>query len=284
MLEPGVAGGASPLEQISLIFQGVILKFPPVSLSPAAADMFFSLAVKCVRERTYKIEGPIVKLAKEFKISSVTAKKGIDELTDLGIIKKQQAAAVNMPTQYFWVSPYPAVKLKPIPYKKGPLSLGDIIEAVIFQSGDPISIEKLAAITDSSPRKISKMIKMLGKKYEQGPIQLAETAQGFMLYIMPEFAKYIEKNTQPKKRRLTHAELEALSVVFYKTPVTAQEISRIRGANSFQTLQALVKLGFIMEVKKEDSPALYSPTEAALSHFGFRDLSDLPPLPDIPQR
>ena len=73
-------------------------------------------------------------------------------------------------------------------------------------------------------------------------------------------------------------------MVFYKTPVTAQEISRIRGANSFQTLQALVKLGFIMEVKKEDSPALYSPTEAALSHFGFRDLSDLPPLPDIPQR
>lgn len=278
MQEPVSTRNVSPLEQIIVIFQWVISKLHSVSISPAGTYLFFMLAGKCVRERRYCIEAPITELAKEFSISPVTARKGINELVELGIIKKQRGKSMSDPMLYFWVSPFPTIEVQSVSSKKSRVPFKDIIEALIFASGDPITIEKLSVISGASPDKVGRAIKAISKKYETGPVQLTDEAMGYALATRVEFAEYIKKVKKPKNKVLSDAELEVLAMVLYLAPVERKEVSRIRGVDSGRLLQELANKGLIEEIKKkEDAPPLFTPTQKALSHFGIKGKEDLPP-------
>ena len=84
---------------------------------------------------------------------------------------------------------------------------------------------------------------------------------------------------QPKKYVLTDVQLEVLSIVAYKQPVTRQEVEKIRGVNSDHALNRLVEYGLIGEAGRLDAPGkpiLFGTTEEFLRRFSIHSLDDLP--------
>ena len=84
---------------------------------------------------------------------------------------------------------------------------------------------------------------------------------------------------------LTDVQLEVLSIVAYKQPVTRQEVEKIRGVNSDHALNRLVEYGLVGEAGRLDAPGrpiLFGTTEEFLRNFGVRSTEELPSIqPDL---
>jgi segregation and condensation protein B len=81
--------------------------------------------------------------------------------------------------------------------------------------------------------------------------------------------------------RLTRAQVETLSIVAYRQPVTRPEIDDIRGVDSGSSLKILLDRGLLKILgKKEEAgrPLIYGTTPQFLEFFGLGSLRDLPTL------
>jgi segregation and condensation protein B len=84
--------------------------------------------------------------------------------------------------------------------------------------------------------------------------------------------------------RLSIAALETLAIVAYRQPITAPEVSEIRGVNSNQTIRTLLERRMIRVAGRKNvvgSPFLYRTTREFLVHFGLNDIRDMPRLEEF---
>jgi segregation and condensation protein B len=78
--------------------------------------------------------------------------------------------------------------------------------------------------------------------------------------------------------------LETLAVVAYKQPITAPEISEIRGVDSAGVLGSLISRKLITTAGRKQvigRPILYKTTKDFLLKFGLKDLSELPSIEEF---
>jgi segregation and condensation protein B len=78
--------------------------------------------------------------------------------------------------------------------------------------------------------------------------------------------------------------LETLAVIAYKQPITALEITEIRGVNTSGVLSTLLERHLIKIVGRKNvvgRPFLYATTKEFLIRFGLKDLNDLPKIEDM---
>jgi segregation and condensation protein B len=84
---------------------------------------------------------------------------------------------------------------------------------------------------------------------------------------------------------LPRVAMETLAIVAYHQPVTRPEIEHIRGtALSQQTLDALLELNLIAPQGRREAPGrptLWGTTAEFLTHFGLKDLRELPRREDL---
>ena len=86
---------------------------------------------------------------------------------------------------------------------------------------------------------------------------------------------------RPKRYALTDVQLETLSIIAYKQPVTKLEIEKIRGVKSDHAVNKLVEYNLICEVGRLDAPGrplLFGTTEEFLRRFSIQSVEDLPSL------
>ena len=89
-----------------------------------------------------------------------------------------------------------------------------------------------------------------------------------------------ERTTQ----KLSVQSLETLAVIAYKQPVTAPEISEIRGVNTSGVLNTLIERKLIKIVGRKavvGRPFMYATTREFLDRFGLNDIADLPKVEDL---
>lgn len=159
-----------------------------------------------------------------------------------------------------------------------------IIEALLFASGDPVSLEKIADIIGYDKKTARGIMTSLINKYQNSArgIMLREIDEGYQLCTKPGLDEYIVKlGAARKKQGLTPAAYETLSVIAYNQPVTRAFIEQIRGVNSDSVLQKLMERNLVYEAGRDDTPGkpkLYKTTEEFLRIFGFSSIKDLPPL------
>lgn len=159
------------------------------------------------------------------------------------------------------------------------------IEAVLFASGDPISIERLSQTFELKSEEIEKHIKELEKRYETqgGGVYVVRLENTYQLVTREEFAPYIKKAFDIKRRTpLSPAALEVLAVIAYNQPVTRAFIEQVRGVDCSGVVSTLVEKGLIEErgrLELPGRPLLYGTTKTFLRSFSLNDLGDLPPLP-----
>ena len=165
--------------------------------------------------------------------------------------------------------------------------LKSIVEALIFASPDPVTMKTLTKLLDSEPKEdIVAAVEALKQEYtRESGLTLVEVAGGYQIVTRPELHEWVrrlfhERTTQ----KLTVASLETLAVIAYKQPVTAPEISEIRGVNTIGVLGTLVERRLVKVVGRKQvvgRPFLYGTTREFLDRFGLNDLSDLPRVGDM---
>ena len=153
------------------------------------------------------------------------------------------------------------------------------IEAVLFASGDPISIDRLSQTFEIKSEDVEKYIQELEKKYENNGsgFYVVRLENTYQLVSREEFAPYIKKAFDIKRRTpLSPAALEVLAVIAYNQPVTRAFIE------CSGVVSTLVEKGLIEErgrLELPGRPLLYGTTKTFLRSFSLNDLGDLPPLP-----
>ncbi len=159
------------------------------------------------------------------------------------------------------------------------------IEAVLFASGDPISIDRLSQTFEIKPEEIENLIKELEKKLNSNNsgFTVVRLENTYQLVTREEFAPHIKKAFDIKRRTpLSPASLEVLAVIAYNQPVTRAFIEQVRGVDCSGVVSTLVEKGLIEErgrLELPGRPLLYGTTKTFLRSFSLNDISDLPPLP-----
>lgn len=159
-----------------------------------------------------------------------------------------------------------------------------IIEALLFVSGDPVSIRDLAGALEIEQKEVMEIIGEIKDQYnfERRGIQIIEVGGHFQLATRPEHFEFIQRLHSPQRRQgLSQAALETLAIIAYKQPITRAEIDTIRGVQSDRALYTLSERKLIQEVDRLDTvgrPILYGTTIEFLRYFGFKSLDDLPRL------
>lgn len=160
------------------------------------------------------------------------------------------------------------------------------LEAVLFASGDPIEISKLAAVLEITPSEITELAEELADHYqEQGSgLRLLRLEDTLQLATRGEFAGTVRAALEIKRDTpLSNAAMETLTIVAYNQPVTKGFVERVRGVDSGSAVNTLVERGLLEEAGRIDVPGrplTYRTTAHFLRCFGMRSLADLPPLPE----
>lgn len=162
------------------------------------------------------------------------------------------------------------------------------IESIIFVSGEPVSVDKLAQVFPGIEKaEIRSCIKELLTEWEElgRGIILAHVSGGYQFRTTPGSSDHITNFLKRvKKFRLSRAALEVIAIIAYKQPVTRVEIESIRGVDCSGVINVLMERQ-IIEIKgrKEviGKPFLYGTTGEFLEVFGLKSLSDLPTLKEI---
>lgn len=167
------------------------------------------------------------------------------------------------------------------------IKIESIVEGILFASGDPVSLTRLAAALETEPDQVEAVVRALGDRYrfERRGIRVVEMDGLFQMVSSPEHAEIIRKVLEERKPApLSKAALEVLSIVAYHQPVTRADIERIRGVDSSNTVQLLCEKELIEEAGRLDvlgRPMQFRTTPLFLRAFGLRDLGDLPDLEEL---
>ena len=163
--------------------------------------------------------------------------------------------------------------------------LKSAVEALLFASGEPLSIYELSNHLDEKSKTIELIIQEMMVAYEKVQtrgIKLISIKGKYQLVTKGENAEYIQKLLKKNKRQsLSQASIESLAIISYKQPITRIDIDEIRGVKSESALQRLIEKDLIKEVGRLEVPGrpiLYGTTDEFLRQFDLRDLKDLPSL------
>ena len=162
-----------------------------------------------------------------------------------------------------------------------------IIEALVFASPDPLTPKALFKLLDSEPQEdVDAALAALRSEYEhRGGLQLVEVAGGYQIVTRPALHEWVRRLFHERRsQKLSVQALETLAVVAYKQPITAPEITEIRGVNATGVLATLLERHLIKIAGRKPvvgRPFLYATTREFLIRFGLRDLTDLPRVEDM---
>ena len=176
--------------------------------------------------------------------------------------------------------------------------------AVASASGDPGELPEAAAESgeraaedekraarqrDREARdEVRQIVAQLITEYGEGDrgIEIREVAGGYRVATKPEYHDAVRafvKSLKPPMKLSLQA-LETLAVIAYKQPVTAPEVSEIRGVDSGGVLGSLVSRKLITTAGRKQvigRPILYKTTKEFLLRFGLKDLNELPSIEEF---
>jgi segregation and condensation protein B len=150
-------------------------------------------------------------------------------------------------------------------------------------------LKKQAKLRDREVREILKeIIGEVADEYvrEDRGIEVREIAGGYRMATKPEYHDAVRafiKSLKPPLK-LSLPALETLAVIAYKQPVTAPEVSEIRGVDTSGVLGSLMSRKLITTAGRKQvigRPILYRTTKDFLVRFGLKDLAELPSMEEF---
>lgn len=166
-------------------------------------------------------------------------------------------------------------------------TLQEIIEAVLFAAGHPVTYDKLAEILEIPSSEVRKIVENFSLLYNEGTtprgVQLVLFDKACQLCTKSDYEEYVKAalGMRSGSSNLSNSSLEVLAIVAYHQPVTRAYIDQVRGVDSSYAVNMLREKNLIEQKGRLDvpgRPALYGTTLDFLRCFG---LSSIEQLPDI---
>ncbi|HEV2113200.1 MAG TPA: SMC-Scp complex subunit ScpB [Terriglobales bacterium] len=180
------------------------------------------------------------------------------------------------------------------------MSLKAKIEAIIYAAEEPVTLEQIAAAVKDSVQpaegetavnvkeRVREALDELISDYAAAGrgMEIRQVASGYRMSTKPEHhdaVRVFAKSLKPPIRLSLQA-LETLAVIAYKQPVTAPEISEIRGVDCSGVLGTLMDRKLITTAGRKavvGRPILYKTTKEFLLRFGLSDIGELPSVEEF---
>ena len=119
------------------------------------------------------------------------------------------------------------------------------IESILFISGDPVSVDKLADILNCSKNAVLEALKHLTDRYSGNPWSGLEIRR-----TEDSYAMFGPRQVPP----LSQASYETLAVIAYNQPCTRAQVELVRGVSSDSIISRLLDRGWIEEAGNLDAP------------------------------
>ena len=159
------------------------------------------------------------------------------------------------------------------------------MEAVLFASGEPVSLARLAEVLELDEETALRLAEDLKNDYNTraGGLGIVRLDDRYQMVTRRDYADYIRKTMDIRRNTpLSQAAMEVLAIVAYNQPVTRAFIEQVRGVDCGAVVQGLAAKNLIEEkgrLELPGRPLLYGTTADFLRCFGVSSLSELPPLP-----
>ena len=170
--------------------------------------------------------------------------------------------------------------------KASDTQLKQIIEAAIFVSETPLSLDKLQTVIleefNLSTKKLKTLMQSLRLDYAAKGIHLVEVASGYRFQSDDSLSPWVSRLWQEQVPKYSRALLETLSLVAYRQPITRGEIEDVRGvsvsSHIMKTLQEREWIKVVGHKEVPGRPALYATTKGFLDYFSLNSLDELPSM------
>ncbi len=161
------------------------------------------------------------------------------------------------------------------------------VEAVIFASGEPIGMSRIAEAVGIDEDNCEFLIKNISERYADPCCGLEVVCLDGNYQICSKSEFYEEIKTALKLRSnavLSDVAMEALAIIAYNQPVTRSFLEDVRGVDCSYIVGSLCEKRLIEEKGRLDIPGrplLYGTTDNFLRCFNISSLDELPKLPRL---
>ncbi len=167
--------------------------------------------------------------------------------------------------------------------------LTNIIEAILFASGDAVPVDMLREKLEITKRQADDAIRQLERKYTGDcGIRLLNFNHKLQFATNPDYKESVSLVLTPiREKEFTRTILECAAIIAYKQPITRSELEAARGASSDYAITTLLSLEMIEPCGRKDTPGkpiLYATTDNFLKRFKLKSLADLPDYEELLRR
>jgi segregation and condensation protein B len=148
------------------------------------------------------------------------------------------------------------------------------IEAALYSSGRPMSVEELNKATNiNSDERIKKILSEMIKKVNSVfyALEIQELNDGrYVFQLKSSYLPVIRKFA--KQPLLSSAMLKTLSYILYEQPRTSKRLVHIRGTQAYTHVKYLEQL-FFVEHENVGRLKVYKTTKKFQDYFGISDIN-----------
>lgn len=159
------------------------------------------------------------------------------------------------------------------------MNLKSQIESLLFISGQPFSAEKVGAILGIKKAAAEEELKELKEEYNnrQSGVVIAVIDNKYQMATSPDTSETVQKFLKEEViGELTRPQLETLTIIAYRGPISKVELEQIRGVNCSLILRNLLIRGLAEQKTNKDGMETYLITHEFLRFLGLTETSGLP--------
>jgi segregation and condensation protein B len=159
------------------------------------------------------------------------------------------------------------------------VSLASKLESILFAAGKPLRFKHLAEVCGVTIGDVEAVLGELQQRYSQpdGGLNIIIHQGEVALTTNPDNTDLVRQFLKKEELgELTRPQLEALSVIAYRGPITKAELEQIRGVNCSLILRNLQIRGLVETVSEEAVIPRYQVTIDFLRFLGVKSAQDLP--------
>lgn len=154
------------------------------------------------------------------------------------------------------------------------------LEAILFAAAKPLSIKKLSEALKAKPKEIETALGALQERLNvpESGLRIVRSGKEVQIMTSPDQTKLVRDFLKSDiTGELTKPQLETLTVIAYRQPITKPELEQIRGVNCGLILRNLMMRGLIEpEESKEKLGSVYRVTHDFLGFLGIASVEELP--------
>ena len=159
------------------------------------------------------------------------------------------------------------------------------IEALLFLKTKTVSISAISRTLSEKKEVVEGAVEQLmqNRNVETSGIHIVCSDEGVALVTNPAFGDLLtEQSKEDLQSELTRPQLETLTIIAYRGPITKAEIEHVRGVNCSLILRNLLMRGLVDE-RDDDVKLLpvYTLTSDMLRHLGIHTLEELPDYEEL---